>query len=93
MLRVTLEIVPFGIEAEAKEIGTMLIANDGTGNAGVGNYVFTYTENDAQYNGTVIDFPRSMGAWELVMRCLSTYDIITEDHEFEILELLEKRLK
>jgi hypothetical protein len=91
MLRVTVELVPFGIEEEAREIGKMLIANDGTGNSLTGHYVFTYNENDQMFNGIVVDFPRSMGAWELIANCLGTYDIVTEDHEFEILKRLEER--
>ena len=92
MLRVTVEIVPFGIENRAREIGKMLIANDGTGDYHTGNYVFTYNEDSRVYNGAVYDFPRSMGAWELLARCLGSYDLITKDNQFEILEILEGKL-
>jgi uncharacterized protein involved in tellurium resistance len=38
MIRVTIELVPFGEEAYKKEIGSIIIANDGTGNQAIGNY-------------------------------------------------------
>lgn len=74
MLRVTLEVVPFGVEEEAKVIGTMLIANDGTGGYSVGNYAYalTYTDRPSDVaTGTVKNFSRSLGAWSLVKKILN----------------------
>jgi len=74
MLRVTIELVPFGVEAEARKIGTMVIANDGTGSSRVGNYAyaFTYADRDAEVaTGTIKNFPRSLGAWSLVRKILN----------------------
>ena len=74
MLRVTIELVPFGDEDRAKRIATMLIANDGTGNWNTGNYAYslTYTDRDADVaTGTIKNFPRSLGAWSLVKKILN----------------------
>lgn len=38
MLRVTIEIVPFGIEENKRTLSTINIINDGTGNNKYGNY-------------------------------------------------------
>ena len=38
MLRVTIELVPFGVETEAKVLGRIGIVNDGSGNLDLGNY-------------------------------------------------------
>ena len=38
MLRVTVEVVPFGIEQAAETIDTIYVGNDGTGGPEVGNY-------------------------------------------------------
>lgn len=38
MIRVTVELIPHGVESKKRPIGTMEIANDGTGTVHVGNY-------------------------------------------------------
>jgi len=38
MLRVTIDLIPFGREELKKELGIVEIINNGTGNAGLGNY-------------------------------------------------------
>lgn len=38
MLRVTVELVPWGDETRRKTLGTMLIVNDGTAHGARGNY-------------------------------------------------------
>lgn len=91
MLRVTIELVPYGNEDEAREIGKMLIANDGTGDYRTGNYafVYTYTDRDSQVaRGTVHKFPRSLGAWSLVKKILNK----TSEETTELTELLEDKL-
>ena len=91
MLRVTIELVPFGIEEEAREIGRMIIANDGTGGYGVGNYAyaFTYTDGPPEVaTGTIKNFQRSLGAWSLVKKILNKRTTETVD----LTELLKERL-
>lgn len=38
MLRVTIELVPFGVETQAKVLGRIGIVNDGSGDLAIGNY-------------------------------------------------------
>ena len=41
MLKITVELLPYGREEGKRLLGAMLIANDGTGTPEVGNYVAT----------------------------------------------------
>jgi hypothetical protein len=91
MLRVTIELVPFGIEEEAREIGKMVIANDGSRGYGVGDYAyaFTYTDRPANVStGTIKNFTRSLGAWSLVKRILNK----RTEEKTPLTERLEERL-
>jgi hypothetical protein len=91
MLRVTVELVPYGIEEEAKVIGTMLIANDGTGDYRTGNYGYVYTYADREHQiarGNIKNFPRSLGAWSLVKKILNKRTGETT----ELTKILEDRL-
>lgn len=74
MLRVTVELVPFGIEEEASTIGVMLIANDATGTPKHGNYAYAYNYTDrpdVPARGTIKRFDRSLGAWALIKKILN----------------------
>jgi hypothetical protein len=44
MIRVTIEILPSGDETRKRHVGTVEIANDGTGSAEVGNYSIRLTK-------------------------------------------------
>jgi hypothetical protein len=39
MIRVTIEMLPLGNESKKRHLGTVTIANDGTGTRGLGNYI------------------------------------------------------
>ena len=92
MLRVTVELVPFGDESRAREIGMLLIANDGEGTHESGNYayVYGYTDRDVPLaRGTIKKFPRNQGAWALIKKILnskSEQDTILTDKLMERLE-------
>jgi len=71
MLRITVELVPHGIESKKKHIGTAKIVNDNTGSLEVGNYWMTLSKFDdpnavwkkATYKG----FKRlKKGPWDLL---------------------------
>jgi hypothetical protein len=74
MLRVTIELVPHGDETRAREIGVMLIANDGEGTHTKGNYAYVYGYTDRRgvrfSTGTVKNFYRNQGAWALIKKIL-----------------------
>ena len=93
MLRITIELVPYGIEDEAQTIATMLIANEGTGDYKVGNYAYVYNYADRPDDpefGYVKRYPRINGAWELVKKCLNDkYHASSNDTVERLLERLE----
>lgn len=71
MIRVTVEIVPFGRDEWAKRVGTLLIANDGTGDADTGNYVFVRKDDRTGYReGSVSDHAREGSVWDIIGKCL-----------------------
>lgn len=83
MLRVTLEIVPFGNEAHKRTIGEVEIVNDGTGNPSVGNYGATLNLGSSLTGITRVQgFPRRMGALELLRV------VLNKAHERDMLEAL-----
>lgn len=70
MLRVTIELVPFGEESKKKKIGEMLIANTGQGRGTNHSYegwtgYDDHSKEDAMY-GKLDSFDRSQSPWELV---------------------------
>lgn len=82
MLRVTIELVPFGDEEEASRIATMLIGNDGTGDRKHGSYAYAYNYSDRPddpVSGTITRFPRSQGAWALIKKILGDKYLANND--------------
>ena len=91
MIRVRVELVPFGNEDKAKEIGQLVLANDGHGNMFTGNYVFVCADDSGEEReGSVKDFPRKQGIWSLISKCISNS---TDVHDGELAEKLWERLK
>jgi hypothetical protein len=71
MIRVTVELVPFGFEENKRHLGTAEIWNDATGTLDVGNYKYRLSKwgrPDVNWKeGKVKGFPRkSRGAWDLL---------------------------
>lgn len=98
MLRVTIELVPYGDEERAHDIAVMLIANDGTGDSEVGNYVYAYTHSNnmaAREAGVIIQHVRSFGAWALVKAVLEDYDYYEGGNELTdyLLDRLDSYIK
>jgi hypothetical protein len=92
MLRVTIELVPYGIEKHAKKIATMLIANNGDGDWEFGDYDFAYNYLDnpeAASVGILKGFPRRLGAWSLLKGILS----VNENNQTELTDILCDTLK
>lgn len=76
MIRVTIQLLPFGSEAKARHLGTIDIANDGTGTAERGNYKVRLAGFRGPHTrwreGAVRDFPRiSRGPYDLLLRALA----------------------
>ncbi len=73
MLRVTIELVPWGIESRAKVIATGTIANTGTGTQTSGDYRIELRDAAGRRwkSGHVEGFPRKrLLAWDLLYRAL-----------------------
>jgi hypothetical protein len=72
MLRITVDLVPHGDESRVQPIGEMIIANDGTGSEEFSNYVFAMHDDKRGTDfGTIEDFYRNAGFWELIATCIS----------------------
>ena len=93
MLRVTIELVPLGDESRAREIGMMLIANDGEGTNIKSDYAYTYGYTDGRgikfSTGTLKNFYRNQGAWALVKKIL----VKGNEEETVITDILMDRLE
>lgn len=72
MLRVTIDLVPFGEESESTAIGEMIIGNVKMLPGNYADYVYGYRDDHGvEEYGMVYDFDRSTGVWELVNTCLN----------------------
>ena len=73
MIRVTVELVPFGRDEWAKRVGTLLIANDGTlRGESIGNYVFIRDDDrTGRHEGKVSGHDRSGSVWDIIRKCLT----------------------
>jgi len=73
MLRVTIELVPLGIESRARVIATSTIVNTGTGTPASGDYRIELRDAAGRRwkSGHVEGFPRKrLLAWDLLYRAL-----------------------
>lgn len=85
MIRVIVEIWPFGDESKKETIAIANIANDGTGTNNTGNYTFSMSKcgrgkedadskflNRTWKQGKLLNFKRARyNAWYLVASCLN----------------------
>jgi hypothetical protein len=72
MLRITIDLVPFGEESESNAIGEMIIGNIAMLPDNMADYVYGYQDNfGVEKVGLVNNFDRSAGVWELVSSCLN----------------------
>lgn len=75
MIKVTLELIPFGDISKIQTIGIAAIANDGSGNLEVGNYNYVVGtifagETTEKIMGRLEEFKRDDGAWKLLYEVL-----------------------
>jgi hypothetical protein len=69
MLRVKVELLPYGSEDNKKVIHSFEVANDGTGTDERGNYIFRETEYH-RWQPSVKDWPRDRPVEELIYNVL-----------------------
>lgn len=72
MLKITVEIIPFGVESLTRKLGEGYIINDGTGIGNKGNYNCEFKEFDKYLEDKVKikEFDRDRGFWELIYEAL-----------------------
>lgn len=76
MIRVTVELIPHGDESRKSTIGTMTIANDGTGEGAISNYDYAIDtarygiDISHSYKGKASHY-RERNVWHLIRRVLT----------------------
>lgn len=86
MIRVTVDLVPFGEEDNSKTIGKFVLANDGKGDVDYSDYVFVYSDDlDGEREGTIKNFKRSEGIWKLISECLSNPGEVDNEELMDVL--------
>lgn len=71
MLRITIELVPYGKEEHRRKIGKIEIANDGTGDFKIGNYKYKLVDGTAIIKGELKDHNRMQSAFGLLQNVLN----------------------
>ena len=75
-LRIKVEVVPFGEEEKAYEIGRLDIFNKGRAEFGHSEYgVINLTKNDAGLYDQTVLHRRDLGAWALIAKVLASLPI------------------
>lgn len=83
MLRITIEMVPKGDDSRAYTLAQGVIANDGTGDKSIGNYIYGFSgqikrpgdDPGIRTSGELKGFSRLRDdCWELLRRCLNQGD-------------------
>lgn len=91
MLRITVELVPFGDEDRKRQIGEMVIANDGHGDYAAWTAPDGWSGEPARY-GVLLNYDRSQSVWELIRLMLEA--IRLEQHKVpKAKDSLAQRLK
>jgi len=90
MLRVTIDLVPYGDEDLAHPIGEMIIGNDHTYMDNTADYIYAYHDDrGTEEFGHITRFDRNEGMWKLIARCLEEGNM--EYTEFE--DMLRSKFK
>ena len=86
MIRVTVDLVPFGEEDHSRTIGIFVLANDGKGDPEYGDYGFVYSDDHhREHEGTVKNFKRSEGIWTLISECINNPSDVDNKQFIDIL--------
>lgn len=93
MIRVTVQLIPKGIESAARTLGTMTIVNDASGDRAIGHYNGTlhaeYTDANGR-KGRIENFHRQkQSVWTLVGAFLKLWGHTKHSTKTEQRELVE----
>lgn len=69
MLRVKVELIPYGDETKVKIIHKFDVANDGTGDSEYGNYIFR-SDKDHAWEPSIRSWPRDRPIEEFIYNVL-----------------------
>lgn len=72
MIKVTIELFPYGDESKAKELSTIYIANDGKGTSEKGNYLFRESPANT-WQPSVQNWPRRNPVEKLVQAVIEKH--------------------
>lgn len=72
MLKVTIELYPYGDGVNRRELSSFCVANDGTGTSEFGNYLFK-KKGDSQWEPSVQDWPRAQPVEKLIQAVLEKH--------------------
>ena len=99
MLRVTVELVPFGDEARKKKLGAMVIGNIGSSYYGnKHDYAVVYNEpsplagEPVEKAGVLIDYDRRASVWTIILAALERLDPPVRQYEKKMLEVCKEKL-
>ena len=87
MLRITIDVIPFGYKEQMKTLGIMEIINDGSGNIELGNYTVYINPDERGDKFRIEKFVRKRGFWELITEAL----LKKEEKDFEEFILNEEK--
>lgn len=82
MLRVTIEIVPFGSEEEKRTLSTINIINDGTGTSKYGNYIARrhfWGEDKEPIDINILKYKRDHGYFKLIQKIINKFVRLDND--------------
>ena len=71
MLRITIDLVPYGKEKWLRNIGKIEIGNDGTGNERFGNYKYKLVDSDVIIKGELKEHNRMQSVFKLLQAVLN----------------------
>lgn len=75
MLRVTVDLIPFGDESKKQKLAEMVVINDASRHDGYGNYKIVIKDTDLEKTKKykIIDHLRSDGFWPLLIQAISKH--------------------
>jgi hypothetical protein len=86
MIRVTVDLVPFGVESESRKIGELILANVSMKDNNTADYIYAFVSDKSDMqSGSVTSFDRSRGIWELIYECLSNSNTYIDEQDLDLL--------
>jgi hypothetical protein len=82
VIRITVQLLPYGSDAQARTIAVGTIINDGTGSTKQGNYNADFIlDNGTVLTSSIMAFNRQQSIWQLILAALSNVRKFTNNQE------------